>query len=112
MLYADFIFKAKQETVRQLENGIWYLEPEWQDLICRNITAELDDLEDSYLCGWYDVEDILKLEVERRNAESSKKNQVIDWLYDLITAQVEPAMLQEETEYLKNFLEYKQATKT
>ena len=106
MLYSNFIVKAKEETIHQLDNGVWYLEPEWQDILYRAGLGALDDLEDSYLSGWYDVEDILKLEVERRNARDSKTKPVIDWLYELITATVEPAMLQEETEYIKNLTEY------
>lgn len=106
MLYAEFALKAKELTIGQLDNGVWYLEPEWQDKLYREGLGELDDLEDSYLSGWYDVEDMLKLEVERRNARDSKSKEVMDWLYDLITATVEPAMLQEETDYIKNVMEY------
>ena len=35
MTYNSFILKAKQETISQLENETWYLEPEWKDIICR-----------------------------------------------------------------------------
>lgn len=106
MLYSNFILKAKNLTIQQLDNGVWYLEPEWMDILYRNGLGILDDLEDSYLTGWYDVEDILKLEVERRNLQDSKKKEVIDWLHDLITTTVEPAMLQEETDYIKQVVEF------
>lgn len=111
MLYSTFIKKAEELTIQQLDNGIWYLEPEWQDIIYRNILYknnlnELDDLEDSYLDGWYTLEDILKLEVAKRNSIIDKKNDVINWLYDVITATIEPAILQEETDYIKNVVEF------
>lgn len=106
MLYSNFILKAKNLTIQQLDNGVWYLEPEWMDILYRNGLGILDDLEDSYLSGWYDVEDILKLEVERRNASDSKKKEVVDWVYELITATVEPAMLQEETDYIKQVVDF------
>lgn len=111
MLYSTFIKKAEELTIQQLENGIWYLEPEWQDMIYRNILYknnlnELDDLEDSYLDGWYTLEDILKLEVTKRNSVIDKRNDVINWLYNVITATIEPAILQEETDYIKNVVEY------
>lgn len=109
MLYSIFILKAKNLTVHQLDNGVWYLEPEWQDILYRNNLGAIDDLEDSYLSGWYDVEDILKLEVDRRNARDSKEKEVIDWLHELITATVEPAMLQEETDYIKQVTEFMKA---
>ena len=109
MLYSTFILKAKDLTIRQLDNGTWYLEPEWQDILWRNNLGEIDDLEDSYLDSWYTLEDILKLEVDRRNKQSSKKNEVINWLYDVITATIEPAILQEETDYVKNVVEFMKA---
>ena len=46
------------------------------------------------------------MEVEKRNAINSKKPVVINWLYDLITTQVEPAILQEETDYIKQVTEF------
>ena len=109
MLYSEFILKAKELTIQQFDNGVWYLEPEWQDILYRNNLGDLEDLEDSYLSGWYDVEDILKLEVENRNARDSKQKEVVDWLYDLITATVEPAIMQEETDYIKHVIEFMKA---
>ena len=109
MLYSEFILKAKELTIQQFDNGVWYLEPEWQDILYRNNLGDLEDLEDSYLSGWYDVEDILKLEVENRNARDSKQKEVVDWLYDLITATVEPVIMQEETDYIKQVIEFMKA---
>ena len=112
MLYSKFIFHAKKLTIQQLDNEVWYLEPEWKDIICREMEIkDISELEDSYLSDWWDVENILRLEVDKRNAQISKKKEVIDWLYDLITQTVEPEMLVEETEYLKNYIEYKKANK-
>ena len=111
MLYTEFIYKAKELTITQDENTqLWYLEPEWMDILYRNNLGELDDLSDSYISGWYDVEDILKLEVDRRNLSSNKKKQaVIDWIYETIMTHVEPAILQEETDYIKQVMEFMKA---
>ena len=106
MLYAEFINKAKELTINQLDNEVWYLEPEWQDILFREGLGNLDELEDSYLDGWFTLEDILKLEAERRNKRDSRKEAVVNWLYDLITTTVEPAMLAEETDYIKNVVEF------
>ncbi len=106
MLYSKFIYEAEQKTIHQLDNGTWYVEPEWKDIICREISDDLDGIEDSYLSDWWDIENVLRLEAEKRNAADNKKNDVINWLYDLITAKVEPAMLQEETDYIKNVIEF------
>ena len=68
MYYSEFVFKAEKLTINLLENGVWYLEPEWKDILYRNDMGDLENLTDSFLSGWDDVEDILKLEVEKRNA--------------------------------------------
>lgn len=106
MLYSKFIYHAKEKTINQLDNDIWYLEPEWKDIICREIESNLSNLEDSYLSDWWDVENILRLEVERRNSRDSNKKEVIDWIYDIITQTVDPVMLEEETDFVKNIIEY------
>ena len=106
MTYSQFISKAKNLTVHQMESGIWFVEPEWKDIICREISDDVSELEDSYISDWWDVENILRLEADRRNAYDSKKEDVINWLYDLITATVEPAMMQEETDFIKQTLEF------
>ena len=109
MTYAKFILEAKKLVIQQLDNGKWYLEPEWQDMLYREGLGQIDDLEDSYLDSWYTLEDTLELEVKKRNAKDSKKNEVINWLYDLITAKVEPAIMQEETDYIKQVMEFVKA---
>ncbi len=106
MFYAKFICHAKQLTIKQLDNGIWYLDPEWKDIVCREIESDLDNVEDNYLTDWWDIENVLRLEVDRRNAQDDKKIEVINWLYDVITATVEPAILSEETDYIKQVIEF------
>lgn len=106
MLYSKFIYHAEQLTIKRLDNETWYLEPEWKDIVCREIESDLNKLEDNYLTDWWDIENVLRLEVEKRNAQDNKKKAVIDWLYETITAQVEPAMLAEESDYIKNVVEF------
>jgi hypothetical protein len=111
MLYVDFASKIKEVAISQdEETELWYVEPEWVNIIHREGLGDLEDLEDSYITDWLDVEDMLKLEVERRNLKSKLKfNAVIDWLYETITATVEPAMLEEESAYIKNVVEFMKA---
>lgn len=105
MLYSKFIFHAKEMTIKQLDNGTWYLDPEWKDIVCREVESDINNIEDSYLTDWWDVENVLHLEVERRNAQDSKTKDVINWLYELINSTVEPAMLEEENNYVKAIIE-------
>ena len=104
MLYTEFINKAMDLTIEQADNGLFYLEPMWRSILNDNqlILKDVSDVK----AGWADIYDILRLEVEKRNTINSKKPAVIDWLYELITAQVEPAMLAEETDYIKQVTEF------
>lgn len=104
MLYTEYIHKVKEATISQLDNGIWYLEPEWR-IIAHENELFIDDISD-FEVTMDEVLETLRLEVDRRNALNDNTKAVMDWLYDLITATVEPAMLQEETDYIKQVVEF------
>jgi len=104
MLYSEFMYKAKEETIVQADNGLWYLEPDWH-LMLSTIKLNTEDITDFYV-GWLEVESILKLEVEKRNTVDSIKPYVLNWIHDIITASIEPTIMQEETDYIKNLTEY------
>ena len=108
MLYATYIQKVKEVTISQfVESGNWYLEPDWR-IILRDSNLTDFRLKDAKI-DWNILEDILKLEVTKRNSRDNKLNYVTDWLYNVITSTVEPSMLSEETEFLKNYVEYTKA---
>ena len=108
MLYATYMQKAKEVCIdRFVESGKWYLEPDWR-IILRDNQLNNFKLQDAKI-DWSIVEDVLKLEVEKRNARDNKLGYVTDWLYDTLTSTVEPAMLSEETDLVKNMLELAKA---
>ena len=111
MHYANFVMKAKELTIAQDEDmELWYLDPEWVDILHRAGLGNLEDLDDCFITDWLDVEDILKLEVKRRNIRQlNKLKAVTDWFYDLVTNVVDPAMLEEETDYVKAVTEFMRA---
>jgi len=99
MLYTEFINKVKEETIIQADNGFWYLEPDWRHIM---YTLKLDPAQvTDYTFGWTEIENILMLESEKRNVIESKKGKVVEWIYDIITTKIEPAILEEETDYIK-----------
>lgn len=110
MLYSEFIFKASEITIEQADNGLFYLEPMWKSFLIDNElnVSDISDIETS----WNDIQDILKLEVEKRNTINTLKPYVLNWVHDVITSTVEPAILQEETDYIKNLMEYMKAKQT
>ena len=107
MLYSDFILKATEITIDQADNGLFYLEPMWKSyLIDNNLNvSNISDIETS----WNDVQDVLKLEVEKRNSINTLKPYILNWIHDIITATVEPMVLEEENDYIKNLIEYMKA---
>jgi len=110
MLYSEYILKATEVVIEQADNGLFYLEPMWKSLLIDNNLdfAQVSDVETS----WSEIQDILKLEVEKRNTINTLEPYVLNWIHDIITSTVEPAVLQEETDYLKNYIEYMKANKT
>lgn len=106
MIYDNYINKAYDLVIEQDEDtGVWYLNPNWVHLLYTN-ELDFEKVSEDYI-DQYEIEDALKLEVQRRNIKNNSKKQVIiDWLYDIIVAKVEPQILQEETEYVAQMIEY------
>lgn len=104
MLYTEFINKAIDLTIEQGDNGLFYLEPMWRNILDDN-QLYFNDVSD-FEAEPHVVQDVLELEVKKRNTVNSKKPAVIDWLYDIITTQIEPAILEEETDYMKQVIEF------
>ena len=102
MLYTNFLLKSVKEVIIEADNGLSYLTPMWKTILIDN-DLDVKNISD-YNVEWSDIEDVLKLEVEKRNTESSLKPYVIKWVYDLITASIEPAILQQQTNMLEAML--------
>ena len=109
MLLSDFIIKAENLTIEQADNGLYYLNPMWKSVLEDN-QLDMLDISDSG-ADEDEIEDILKLEVQKRNTENSLTPYILGWMHEIITASVEPAIMQEETDYLKNLTEYLKANK-
>ena len=104
MLYVNYINKAVEATIIQADNGLWYLEPLWREILY-NEDLDITKISDAKV-DWGGIFDVLQLEVKKRNTINDNKPYVMNWLYDLITATVEPAIMQEETDYIKQVIEF------
>jgi len=104
MLYSEFVFKAFDTVVTEADNGLFYLEPMWRALLQDN-ELDIKNISD-VKASWDDIGEVLKLEVTKRNTERSVKPYVLEWLYEIITSTIEPAMLQEETDYVKAVVDF------
>ena len=107
MLYGEFINKAMELTIEQADNGLFYLDPMWRNILADNKLGVKNISDTKTTID--NVFETLKLEVEKRNIENSKRPYVLDWLYEIITAHVDPAMLAEETDYIKQVTEFMKA---
>ena len=104
MLYTEFIKKAMDETITQADNGLFYLEPMWK-MILHDNELFFDEVSDFQITPEETFE-VLRLEVEKRKTIFSKKNDVIEWIYEVISNTVEPAILAEETDFVKNVVDF------
>lgn len=109
MLYTEFLQKAVDLTIEETDNQTFYLEPLWRSILNDN-NMSLKMISD-VKCSWIDIEDVLKLEVQKRNTVFSKTPIVIDWLYKVITSEIEPAMVEQQTEIVKKMIEQRNMEK-
>lgn len=109
MLYSEFIIKAENLTIEQADNGLFYLEPMWRSIL--NDNQLYFNAVSDFDVSPEEVLEVLQLEVAKRNAIISKKPDVENWLYEVISGTVDPAITDEENEYIKDFLEYMKAKK-
>lgn len=101
MTYFDLINNAIDLCITvDSTTGMAYLEPPYRMLLREAdlIHPEIIEPEELY--------ELLKLEVKKQNAKVNKSYAVSEWLHDIITQTVDPAMTQEENELMKNLLEY------
>lgn len=106
MMYAEYVKNAMDLTiVDDYEgSGISYLSPDYRAIL---IDSDMEPfVVEDYIMSWPTVKEILKLEVERRNSVTNKSRFVIDWLFQIITSTVDPAMIAEENDLMKNIAEY------
>lgn len=106
MLYNNFMKKAEEFVLSYDEDsGLTYLEPDYYAILVGLKMNPEEDISD-YPLTWARFEDRMKLEADKRNKLDDRSKYVIDWLYSVLTAAIEPAMLQEENELMKNMMDY------
>lgn len=106
MIYVDFMKKAEEFVLSYDEDsGLTFLEPDYYAILLGLKMDPEKDISDIPLT-WAQFEKRMKLEVERRNKLDDRSKYVIDWLYSVLTSAIEPAMMQQESELMKNIMNY------
>ena len=105
MLYSKYMLEIQKLVIIDNDDvGHSYLDPSYKMIL---IDAGLTpDVVTDYEIDWADVKEILELEVQRREKEFDNSRNVIDWIYSIITTTVDPAMINEENELMKNMMDY------
>lgn len=106
MLYSEYMHEAMKIAIVNDEEatGFSYLDPNYRVQL-EDAGYTPDKIEDRQV-DWVYVAEVMKLEVERRNKLSDKSRFVIDWIFEIISSTIEPTMLQEENELMKNMMDY------
>lgn len=106
MLYAEYMQKAMELAIVDDYDGSGYsyLSPNYR-VILIDAGLEPGSITD-YETTWPTVKEALKLEVERRNLVTDKGRFIMDWLFQVLTSTVEPAMVSEENDLMKNMMDY------
>lgn len=106
MIYVDFMKKAEEFVLSYDEDsGLTFLEPDYYAILVGLKMNPEKDIGDIPLT-WAQFEKRMELEVERRNKLDDRSKYVIDWLYSVLTSAIEPAMMQQESELMKNIMDY------
>lgn len=106
MLYSQFMHEAMKLVIIADDeaSGYSYLNPHYR-IQLQDAGLNPENVSDRQI-DWNDVAEVLKLEVERRNKVTDKGRFVIDWIFDIITLAVDPAMTSEENDLMKNLMDY------
>ena len=106
MTYYDFVQEIENALiVFDEDSGNYYLDPDWKYVMDKmNIDLRYDP--DDRVLSYDDVEDILKLEVERRNMIADKKNIVYDFLCKIILSTTDAMKQNEGNDMIKLVTEY------
>lgn len=106
MTYYDVVNQAIELTVITDEETAWsYLEPRYREVLRDNgihLPGNMlnGDAKDEEL--W----EILKLEVEKRNAKHNVAHALAEWAYTVLTQTIDPALVNEENELMSNIIDY------
>lgn len=105
MLYSEYLIKSKELVIVKDEiTGLAYLSPDYRVILIDNELTP--DVISNYELSWQDIREILDLEVTRFNTERDYTKVVIDWLYDTITAVIDPEISKEQSELIQNVMSY------
>ena len=107
MLYYEYMDKVKEiALITSEKNGLTYIRPDYEYLL-ETSGLSLDDITDFEQVSGTVVYRQLLLERDMRNAQRDLSPVVMQWLYDVISTVVEPAIMEQQNQLIKDMLEYR-----
>lgn len=107
MLYQEYIDKVKElALVTDERNGVTYVRPDYEYLIAAS-DLKLEDVTDFEDVSKSVVYRQLLLERDMRNTQNDNTPIVMQWIYDVISNVIEPAIVEEQNKLIKDMLEYR-----
>lgn len=107
MLYSEYMDEVKKIALLTDENtGLTYIRPDYEYVLSVN-ELKLEDVTDFKKATEFTVHRQLLLERDMRNAQHDKTNAVMQWMYDIISTVIEPAIVEEQNKLIKDMLEYR-----
>lgn len=101
MTREEFLSEAARICIGKSEaSELFFVEPLWATYVKTELGDYPEDLTHE------ETLEILELTVKKLNAMSDRSHVFVNWLYDVLTTKVEPAMVEEENELMKNIVEY------
>jgi hypothetical protein len=86
------------------QSGVAYVEPLWREIIvAEDLEKENPGVSDA------EILEVLQLAATKHNVTVDRSKMVINWLYEMLTNTIDPAMLDQENDLMKNMLEYMKA---
>lgn len=111
MTYFETVHQAIEQTVFTDENtGVSYLDPMYRETLRQSglIATDYEDDDVPEVVPEDELAEILKLEVEKRNAKNNHLSAVAQWAWDVISTQVAPAITDAENEMASDLVKYMQ----
>lgn len=106
MLYYEYMDKVKElALVTNENNGLTYIRPDYEYLLSAS-GLSLDDVTDFNKASDSVVHRQLLLERDMRNAQRDLSPVVMQWLHDVISTVVEPAIVEQQNQLIKDMLAY------
>lgn len=107
MLYSEYMDKVKElALITNEDTGMTYIRPDYEYLLSAS-QLDLDDVTDFEDVTRTVVYRQLLLERDMRNAQKDKTQIVMQWLYDVISTVVEPAIIEEQNKLIQDMLAYR-----